>query len=86
MIWIKNQLETYKTEFDGIIITFDDQNGIPLETEEKIILRKSLPCIIVKGTIDFLVIVANEDDKVEKKVAFKYNTPFSSCISKINNV
>ena len=38
MICIKNQLETYKTEFDGIIITFDDQNGIPLEVEGKVIL------------------------------------------------
>ena len=29
-------LETYNTEFDKIIISFTDQNGRPLETEDKI--------------------------------------------------
>ena len=28
-------LETYNTEFDEIIITFTDQNGRPLEIEDK---------------------------------------------------
>ena len=29
-------LKTYNTEFDEIIITFTDQNGTPLEIEDKI--------------------------------------------------
>ena len=29
-------LKTYKTEFDEIIITFTDENGRPLEIEEKV--------------------------------------------------
>ena len=29
-------LKTYTTEFDEIIITFTDQNGGPLETEDKV--------------------------------------------------
>ena len=29
-------LETYNTEFDEIIITFMDQNGTPLEIENKV--------------------------------------------------
>ena len=29
-------LKTYNTEFDEIIITFADQNGWPLETEDKV--------------------------------------------------
>ena len=29
-------LETYKTEFDEIIKTFTDQNGRPLEIEDKV--------------------------------------------------
>ena len=29
-------LETYKTEFDEIIKTFADQNGRPLEIEDKV--------------------------------------------------
>ena len=29
-------LKTYNIEFDGIIVTFTDQNGIPLETEGKV--------------------------------------------------
>ena len=32
-------LETYKTEFDEIIITFTDQNDRPLEIEYKTILK-----------------------------------------------
>ena len=28
-------LKTFNTEFDGIITTFTDQNGRPLETEDK---------------------------------------------------
>ena len=29
-------LKIYNTEFDRIIITFTDQNGRPLETEDKV--------------------------------------------------
>ena len=29
-------LKTYNTKFDGITITFHDQNGRPLETEGKV--------------------------------------------------
>ena len=29
-------LKTYNTEFDEIIITFADQNGRPLEIEDKV--------------------------------------------------
>ena len=29
-------LKTYNTEFDEIIITFSDQNGGPLEKEDKV--------------------------------------------------
>ena len=31
-------LETYNIEFDEIIITFTDQNGRPLEVEDKLTL------------------------------------------------
>ena len=41
--------------------------------------------IVVKETIDFLALAANENDKAEKNVAFKNNAPFTSCISKINS-
>ena len=41
--------------------------------------------IVVKGTEDFLDDAANENYNAEKKVAFKNNAPFRSCISKINN-
>ena len=41
--------------------------------------------IVAKGTIDFLALAANENDKAEKNVAFKNNAPFTSCISKINS-
>ena len=29
-------LKTYNTDFDGIIIRLTDQNGRPLETEDKV--------------------------------------------------
>ena len=41
--------------------------------------------IVVKGTIDLLAAAANENDKTERNVAFKNNTPFRSYISKINS-
>ena len=41
--------------------------------------------IVVKGTIDFLALAANENNKAEKNVVFKNNAPFTSCISKINS-
>ena len=40
--------------------------------------------IIVKGKIDLLPPIVNEHDKAERDVAFKNNSPFRSCISKIN--
>ena len=40
--------------------------------------------IVVKGSIDLLAAVANENDKAQKDVAFKNNAPFRSCIAKIN--
>ena len=40
--------------------------------------------VVVKGTIDLLATAVNENDKSEKKVTFKNNAPFRSCISKIN--
>ena len=40
--------------------------------------------IVVKGTVDLLPDDANENDKVQKNVAYKNNAPFRSCISKIN--
>ena len=43
------------------------------------------PHIVVKGTIDLLATDANENDKAQKKFAFKKNAPFQSCISKINS-
>ena len=39
----------------------------------------------MKGTIDLLFDVANENGKPQKNVAVKNNAPFGSCISKINN-
>ena len=32
-------LNTYNTEFDDMIIRFTDQNGRPLETEDKVNLK-----------------------------------------------
>ena len=39
--------------------------------------------IIVKG--DIIVTRPNNTDQYDKKLAFKNNAPFISCISKINN-
>ena len=41
--------------------------------------------IIVKGTIDLLAVAANGNHKAEKDVAFNNNSPFRSCISKIDS-
>ena len=41
--------------------------------------------IFVKGTIDILVADTNKNDKAQKSVASKNNTPFRSCISKIKS-
>ena len=41
--------------------------------------------VAVKRTIDLLTAAANENDKAEKNVAFKNNSPFRSCISKFNS-
>ena len=55
-----------------------------------LILRSDLydysdPYIVVKGTIDLLAAATNENDNAEKDVVFNNNTPFRSCISKINS-
>ena len=41
--------------------------------------------IVTKGTIDLLAAAANENDKAQKNVAYKTNSPFRLCISKINS-
>ena len=41
--------------------------------------------IVMKETIYLLGAAANENDKVEKNVAFQNNDPFTSWISKINS-
>ena len=41
--------------------------------------------IVVNGIIDLLAAAANENDKAQKNVIFKNDTPFRSCISKINS-
>ena len=41
--------------------------------------------ISVKGTIDLLAFVANQNDKAEKNVSFRNNASFRSCIFKINS-
>ena len=41
--------------------------------------------IVMKETIYLLGAAANENDKVEKNVAFENNDPFTSWISKINS-
>ena len=45
----------------------------------------SVAYIVVKGAIDLLAADVNENDNAEKDVVFKNNTPFRSCISKINS-
>ena len=39
--------------------------------------------ILVKGTIDLLATTANENDKAQKKVAFKYNSPLRPYFKKL---
>ena len=41
--------------------------------------------IVVKGTINLLATDANVTDKAQKRVAFKNNAPYRSCILKINS-
>ena len=42
--------------------------------------------IVVKGAIDILVVVADENDKAQKDVTFKNNAPFRSCIPKVSSI
>ena len=51
------------------------------------ILRSDLVMhlLLLKRTIDLLAPDPNENYKAQKNVAFKNNTPFRSCISKINS-
>ena len=39
-------------------------------------------CIVVKGTVDLLPYDADENDKAQKNIAFKYNAPFRPSIPK----
>ena len=41
--------------------------------------------IVVKGTIDLLAAVANENNQAQKNVAFKNDVPFRSGISRLNS-
>ena len=41
--------------------------------------------IVVKETVDVLAVAANENDKADTDVVFQNNTPFRSCISKIDS-
>ena len=49
-------LKTYNTEFDEVMITFADQNGRPLEIEDKVnlTLLKMLPKKVVHKTGEYL--------------------------------
>ena len=50
-------LLTYNTEFDEIIITFTDQNGRPLEIEDKVNL------ILLINKCKFVDILLNEEQE-----------------------
>ena len=50
-------LDTYNTEFDDMIIRFTDQNGRPLETEDKV----NLKLLINKQTLH--VILQNKEQE-----------------------
>ena len=41
--------------------------------------------IVVKGKINLLADATNENNKVDKNVAFKNNAPFRLCIPKTNS-
>ena len=41
--------------------------------------------IAVKGAINILAAIANENYKAQRDIAFKNNAPFRSCISEVNN-
>ena len=67
-----------------------DQNRTPLEIEDKIAsMLRSHFCnygnadIVVKGKIS--VTGTKDNNKWNKKVTFKNNAPFRSCISIMNN-
>ena len=67
------------------------QDSVNKNTKFKTSMLKSHLCdysdayIVVKGTIDLLLYVANEKDKVQKNVTSKNNAPFRSCISKVKS-
>ena len=74
-------------------IEFHDQSGETYNTNKQIrfktsILRSDLcdysdTYIVAKGK---LIVTNPDNDANDKKLAFKNNTPFTSCISKINNI
>ena len=69
-----------------------DQSGVICNSNKQIRFKKSMlqsdlcDCsdayIVVKGTI---TVPEPDNDAYDKKLAFKNNIPFISCISKINN-
>ena len=76
-------LKTYDIECDELIIKFTDQNGTPLQIEDKIdsILRSHFrnyghAYIVVKRRIR--VTGTKDDNKWNEKVTFKNNAPFRS--------
>ena len=84
-------LKTYEIECDEFFIKFIDQNRTPLEIEDKIAsMLRSHFCnygnadIVVKGKIS--VTGTKDNNKWNKKVTFKNNAPFRSCISIMNNI
>ena len=66
---------------------YSDNNNIRFKTR----MLRSYLCgdsdeyIIMKRTIDLFTATANENDKAQESLAFKNNSPFRSCISKISN-
>ena len=54
-------------------------------SESQRLEASGFPCIVVKEAIEILTDNANENDKAEKNVAFKYNASFRSRILKFNS-
>ena len=68
-----------------------DQYSVNKNIRLKISMLRSDLCdysdayIVAKWKINLLASVSNENDKAETNDVFKNNTPFISCISKINS-
>ena len=50
------------------------------------ILSTSNECIVVKGRISVSRVSTNNANRINKKLTFKNNAAFTTCISKINNI